>query len=91
MFSVLEMCRVLEVSRSGYYRWLNRKPSRREIENKRLDAEIREIYEGSKGRYGSPKITRELKDRGRRVSKSRVAKRMRDAGLRSIDCNCWFH
>jgi transposase InsO family protein len=48
-----------------------------------LDAEIREIYDASKGRYGSPKITQELHDRGRRVSKNRVARRMRDAGLRS--------
>jgi len=77
------MCRVLEVSRSGYYRWLNRKPSQRELDNQRLDAEICEIYEKSKGRYGSPKITRELRDRGRRVGKNRVAKRMRKAGLRS--------
>ena len=77
------MCRVLEVSRSGYYRWLKRKPSQRAIDNQRLDAEIREIYDGSKGRYGSPKITRELRDRGRRVGKNRVARRMRQAGLRS--------
>jgi transposase InsO family protein len=48
-----------------------------------LDKEIREIYDGSKGRYGSPKITQELRDRGRRVGKNRVAKRMRKAGLRS--------
>ena len=86
MFSVLEMCRVLEVSCSGYYRWLNRKPSQREIENQRLDDEIREIYDGSKGRYGSPKITRELQDRGRKVDKNRVARRMREAGLRSKIC-----
>jgi putative transposase len=71
------------VSRSGYYRWLKRKPSQREIDNKRMDDEIRKIYDGSKGRYGSPKITRELQDRGHRVSKNRVARRMRDAGLRS--------
>jgi putative transposase len=77
------MCRVLEVSRSGYYQWLKRKPSRRDIDNERLDAQIREIYDGSKGRYGSPKITRELQDRGLRVSKSRVARRMRAVGLRS--------
>ena len=77
------MCRVLEVSRSGYYRWLGRKPSRRDIDNQRLDAQIREIYDGSKGRYGSPKITQELQDRGFRVNKSRVARRMRLAGLRS--------
>ena len=77
------MCRVLEVSRSGYYRWLKRKPSQREIDNKRLDAEIREIYDSKKGRYGSPKITQELQDRGRKVDKNRVARRMRKAGLRS--------
>jgi len=62
---------------------LTRKPSRRELENKRLEAEIREIYDGSKGRYGSPKITKELQDRGHKVNKNRVARRMRDAGLRS--------
>ena len=77
------MCRVLKVSRSGYYRWRKRKPSQRELDNHRLDAEIREIYDNSKGRYGSPKITRELRDRGRRVGKNRVARRMRQAGLRS--------
>jgi len=77
------MCRVLEVSRSGYYRWLRRKPSWRAVDNEKLDAEIREIYDGSKGRYGSPKITQELQDRGRQVSKSCVARRMRQAGLRS--------
>jgi transposase InsO family protein len=77
------MCRVLKVSRSGYYRWLKRKPSKRELENQRLDAQIHEIYDQSKGRYGSPKITQELRDQGHRVGKNRVAKRMRMAGLRS--------
>jgi putative transposase len=83
VFSVMEMCRVLEVSRSGYYRWSEHTPSRRQIDNQRLDSEIREIYDGSKGRYGSPRIVRELEDRGRRVGKNRVAKRMRQLGLRS--------
>lgn len=82
-FSVEEMCRVFEVSRSGYYRWRKRRPSRRQLDNQRLDAQIGEIYASSKGRYGSPKITRELQDRGQRVSKNRVARRMRQAGLRS--------
>ena len=77
------MCRVFEVSRSGYYRWLKRKPSQRHLDNQRLDAQIREIYEQSKGRYGSPKITQELRDQGRKVGKNRVAERMRKAGLRS--------
>ena len=77
------MCRVFEVSRSGYYRWVKREPSRREVDNQKLDVEIREIYDQSKGRYGSPKITQELRDRGRRVGKNRVAGRMREAGLGS--------
>lgn len=77
------MCRVLGVSRSGYYRWVNRKPSRRDLDNQELDAEIRKIYDDSKGRYGSPKVTMELQDNGRKVGKNRVAKRMRNAGLRS--------
>ena len=77
------MCRVLQVSRSGYYRWLNRKPSQRQLDNQRLDEQIREIYDQSKGRYGSPKITQELRDQGHRVGKNRVANRMRKAGLRS--------
>jgi len=71
------------VSRSGYYRWLKRKPGHRQFDNQRLDVEIREIYDSSKGCYGSPKITQELRDRGCRVGKNRVARRMRKAGLRS--------
>jgi len=77
------MCRVFEVSRSGYYQWVSRKPSRRQLDNQSLDAQIRQIHESSRGCYGSPKITRELRSRGRRVGKNRVARRMRQAGLRS--------
>ena len=54
------MCRVFSVSRSGYYRWRDRPESRRAIENRRLDARIKTIYEKSKRRYGSPKIAEEL-------------------------------
>ena len=78
------MCRIFSVSRSGYYRWRSRPESRHSLENKRLDVNIKAIYKQHKGRYGSPKIADELKDRGFRVSKNRVARRMREAGLRSI-------
>lgn len=57
----LMICKITSWSRQnerGYYRWLKRKPSQRKIENQRLDEEIREIYAGSKGRYGTPKITK---------------------------------
>ncbi len=78
------MCRVLSVSRSGYYTWRSRAESRRTIENRRLDARIKAIYKKHKGRYGSPKITEELHDEGFSVSKNRVARLMRTAGLRAI-------
>lgn len=78
------MCRVFSVSRSGYYRWRGRPESRRTIENRRLDARIKTIYEKSKRRYGSPKIAEELNDMGVAVSKNRVARRMKAAGLRSV-------
>lgn len=78
------MCRVLSVSRSGYYRWRNRPKSQRAIENWRLDARIRAIFNCHKKRCGSPKITDELNDMGLAVSKNRVARRMKAMGLRSI-------
>ena len=83
-WSVEEMCRVLEVSRSGFYDWQQRPISPRAEETLRLDTEIRELFEASKQRSGSPKITRALRARGWRVSENRVARRMRELGLRSI-------
>jgi len=78
------MCRVLSVSRSGYYAWCGRPESRREVENRRLDAHINAIYKQHKGRCGSPKIAQELHDKGFDVTKNRVARRMKALGLRSI-------
>ena len=84
MFSVEKMCRVFKVSRSGYYRWLNRKPSARQTDNQEVLRLIREIHQQGKGRYGSPKITRELHKRGIMVSRPRVARIMKRANIRSI-------
>ena len=78
------MCRVLSVSRSGYYHWCSRTESQRTIENRRLNAHIKVIFNRHKGRCGSPKITDELNDMGFPVSKNRVARRMKEMGLRSI-------
>ncbi len=83
-WGVEEMCRTLKVSQSGYYDWKKRPPSKRAQQTQRLDAEIKELFGASKRRSGSPKITRALQARGWRVSKSRVARRMRHLGLRSI-------
>jgi putative transposase len=81
-FPVAVSCRILGVSRSGYYRWLGAKPSDQVQSDARLSAEVREIYREHAGRYGSPRVQRELAARGRRVSRKRVARLMRQHGLR---------
>lgn len=78
------MCKVLRVSRSGYYHWLGRKPSKREQEQVLLVEEIKRIHRKSKQRYGSPKITRELNENGFISSRPRVARIMQKEGIRSI-------
>ena len=78
------MCRVLRVSRSGYYVWKKRKPTQRSSANQHLLATIREIHAASKTRYGSPRVHHELKSRGIRCSRERVARLMRQARLRGI-------
>ena len=75
---------MLEVSRSGFYDWQGRGESARAAEHRRLDAAIKKAYQASKGRSGSPKITRSLREEGWAVSKNRVARRMRQLELRSI-------
>jgi transposase InsO family protein len=77
------MCKVLKVSRSGYYRWYCEGPSNRELENQKLTISIKEVFEESKRTYGSPRVTAELKRRGVNVSKPRVAKLMRLNNLKS--------
>jgi putative transposase len=78
------MCKVLKVSRSGYYIWLKRKPSNRAIENKVLVEQIHKIHTNSKGIYGSPRITEELKANNVSVSRQRVARLMSKANIRSV-------
>jgi len=80
-FPVALSCRVLEVSRSGYYRWLQAEPSKRECDDAVLKAHVKDIHREHKGRYGSPRIHRELKERGHCVGRKRVARLMREEGL----------
>jgi len=77
------MCKVLKVSRSCYYRWYSGGVSIRELENKMFSILIKQIFNESKQRYGSPRITAELRNKGYIISKLRVAKLMRLNGLRS--------
>jgi len=78
------MCQVLEVSRSGYYDWLNREPSQRQLENKKLKDKIAEIYWQHSGRYGSPRIHRQLIKEGYNCNIKRVARLMRVMGLKAV-------
>lgn len=81
-FPVKFSCRVLGVSRSGYYRWVRRKVSKRRRQDRELTSEIREIHRTNKGRYGAPRIHRALRARGHRIGRKRVARIMRTEGLR---------
>jgi putative transposase len=78
------MCRVFKVSHSGYYSWVRRKPSLLARNQDLISKEIEVVYHKSKGRYGSPKITKELKSIGSSTSRQRVARIMKKKGLRSI-------
>jgi transposase InsO family protein len=75
------MARVLEVSRSGYYGWQDRGESGRERANRALAQAIRRIQEKVKYRYGSPRVTAELRRQGMRVGHNRVARIMDENGL----------
>jgi len=77
------MCRVLGVSASGFYDWLERAPSARAQENDRLLKAIRLSYLVSDGTYGSPRVYRDLRDAGEICSENRVAKLMRAAGIKA--------
>ena len=80
-FPVPVLCAVLGVSRSGHYGWASRPESARAAEDRVLAAEIRAAHEGSRGRYGSPRVPAELRAHGRRVGRKRVARLMRGMGL----------
>ena len=75
------LCRVLHVTRSGYYAWAKRSPSRRQREEVQLRARIRATHTASRGTYGSPRISAQLRQDGVPVGRERVARLLRDMGL----------
>ncbi len=85
-FPVSLLCRCVGVTRQGYYAWRRRPPSPRSVEDARLGGLIRQIYDGAFAVYGAPRIHAELRlDHGERVSRKRVARIMRELGLRGVD------
>ena len=81
-YPVSLLCRVLQVSRSGYYDWKDRPLSKRARENVALTEQIREIHQRSRETYGYPRVHAELRALGVRCSRKRVARLMRKSGLR---------
>jgi putative transposase len=82
-FPVAPLCEVLGVSRSGFYAWQARPPAPRTQSDQRLAVEIAAVHAESRRRYGSPRVHAELRDRGRRVGRKRVARLMQAQGLRA--------
>jgi putative transposase len=80
-YSMHTMARLLGVSPSGYYAWASRPASKRAQADERLLVEIRSIHQRSRGTYGAPRVHAELQAQGTRVSRKRVARLMREAGL----------
>ena len=81
---VRTLCRVLGVSRSGFYAWSVRPPSHHDIEDERLARAIRRIHSSSRQTYGSPRIHAELTFDGHHVSRKRIARLMRQSGLTDL-------
>ena len=76
------LCEVLNVSRSGYYRWKENRPTRRQREDARLALKIAQSHAKSRQNYGAPRIVSDLADEGIPVSKRRCARLMKEKGLR---------
>ena len=84
LWPIETQCRVYGVSSTGYRSWRDRKPSKRALENQKLDKRIQGIYDDHKGRYGVPRITDELNDQGLKVNKKRVENRMKVLNLKGV-------
>ncbi len=81
LWRIQVMCKALDVSKSGYFAWRNRKTSQRHRRDQELTDSIGAIHIRNRSVYGSPRVHRELKDQGVDISRKRVARLMRHAGL----------
>jgi putative transposase len=84
IFSIRAMCRVLEVSASGYYAWRQRMMSVRAKDDEQLQQRIRTIHLLSRQTYGAPRVHAELQEQGSHVGRKRVARLMRAASLQGV-------
>ena len=82
-YPVRDLCESLEVSRSGYYAWQRGQESTRQKANREVALEIKQLFEAKRGRYGSPRITQEMRRAGRTCNHKRVERLMRQEGLKA--------
>jgi len=88
-FSIKDLCRVVEVSPSGYYTWCKREMSQRQRDDQALLELIRSIFKAHRETYGSPRIHDVLKDLGHKVGENRVARIMRENGIAVLPRRGW--
>lgn len=79
--AVGDLCALLGVTRSGYYAWRSGQETPRNINNRKLAEQIKQVFEAQRGRYGSPRITEELRHNGHKCNHKRVERLMRQAQL----------
>jgi transposase-like protein len=88
-YPIRVMCRLYDVSVSGYYAWKLRRPSARSIEDARLERQIRQVHEDSRHTYGSPRVHVALRRQGEVASKRRVERIMRERGIRGCSADLY--
>ena len=81
-FSVTSLCRILEVSRSGYYEWLGRPPSTHAAADQPLQEKVQRYFTQGRGTYGTRRIKHLLAQEGLQVSRRRIGRVRAQAGLR---------
>lgn len=81
---IVELCRAFGVSRSGYHRWRVARPTARAREDARLIVELKTVHAQSRQTYGRPRLHAALRQRGERTSAKRIARLMRESGLRGV-------
>ena len=82
------LCELLEVSRSGYYQWRADRPTARDRRDAELSAAVAAAHRTGRGSYGAPRILRELRDQGIRISQRRCARLMRELGIKGKKRHC---
>jgi len=82
-FPITRVCEAMQVSRSGFYASRSRPESTHALGDRRLLVQVRASFDASRGRYGSPRVYRDLIEQGIRVSPKRVARLMQEDGLKA--------